>query len=421
MERSSNSKRVKLALAALLALVLLYLVWLALARIQNKPIIKIGVLHSLSGTMAASESPLVDAERLAVEQANRSGGVNGASIEMIVADCRSDAGYCALQAEKLITHDHVQALFGCWTSACREAVRAVVEKHQHLLIYPLQCEGLEQSPDIFFTGAVPNQQIIPAVMWALQNRRERFYLLGSDYVYPRTANLIAREVLHMNGGQVLAERYLPLGETNFAKVTEEIGRLKPDVIFNTLNGDSNGHFFRALHDASITAANVPVISTSIGEVELAAMGPALAAGNFAALNYFQSIDSDENKAFVAQFKKRFGRDRVLDDPMEAAYIGVRIWVNAVREAGSTDLTMIKTLLKQQTLAAPEGIVSMDSPSNHLWKTVRIGKALPDGQFDVVWQADRPMRPAPFPFYRSHADWVSLLQSGALQAEAKVRP
>lgn len=385
-----------------------------------KPGIKIGVLHSLSGTMATSETPLVDAVRLAVEEANQSGGVNGAQIEVIVSDCRSDAEYCAQQAEKLITQDKVQALFGCWTSDCRKAVKSVVEKHHHLLFYPLQYEGLEESPDIIYTGAVPNQQIIPAVLWALQNHRKRFYLIGSDYVFPHTANLIARDVLRLNGGQVLAERYLPLGGKDVAAVVGEIARLKPDVILNTLNGDSNNQFFNALRKAGITAENTPVISTSIAEVEFAAMGASLAAGNYAVWSYFQSIDSAENKAFVAQFKKRFGWDRVLDDPMEATYIGVRMWVNAVREARSTDMLKVKTLLSQQTMVAPEGIVSVDFTNNHLWKTVRIGKARANGQFDVVWQFGQPVRPAAFPFYRPRLEWAAIQKDG-IQYGAEVQP
>jgi len=385
-----------------------------------KPNIRIGVLHSLSGTMAVSEAPLVDAVRLAVEEANQSGGVNGAQIEMIVSDCRSDAEYCAQQAEKLISQDKVQALFGCWTSNCRKAVRTVVEKHHHLLFYPLQYEGLEESADIIYTGAVPNQQIVPAVMWALQNHRKRFYLIGSDYVYPHTANFIARDILRLNGGRVLAERYLPLGGKDVAAVVGEIARLKPDVILNTINGDSNNHFFNALRKAGITAENSPVISTSIAEVELATMGASLMAGDYAAWSYFQSIDSEENKAFVAQFKKRFGRDRVLDDPMEATYIGVRMWINAVREARSTDLLKVKTLLSQQTMVAPEGIVSIDFTNNHLWKTVRIGRARSDGQFDVVWQFGQPMRPAPFQFHRPRLEWAAIQKAG-FQHGAGVQP
>jgi len=386
-----------------------------------KPGIKIGVLHSLSGTMAASEAPLVDAVRMAVEEANQSGGLNGQQIEMIVADCRSDADYCARQAEQLISRDGVKALFGCWTSACRKAVKLVVEKHHHLLFYPLQYEGLEESPDIIYTGAVPNQQIIPAVMWALQNNRKRFYLLGSDYVFPHTANLIARDVLRANGGRVLAERYFPLGERDFTAVAGEIARLKPDVILNTLNGDSNNHFFSALHGAGLTAENVPVISTSIAEVELAAMGASGVAGNYAVWSYFQSIDSAGNKAFVAQFKKRFGRDRVLDDPMEASYLGVHMWVNAVREAGATDMSQVKTLLGQQSMPAPGGIVAVDFSNNHLWKTVRIGRVRADGQFDVVWQSGQPLRPAPFPFYRSRLEWAAMQQPGTRPPGGRVKP
>lgn len=385
-----------------------------------KPGIKIGVLHSLTGTMAMSEAPLVDAVRLAVEETNQSGGVNDAQIEIIVSDCRSDAEYCAQQAEKLITQDKVQALFGCWTSTCRKAVKTVVEKHHHLLFYPLQYEGLEESADIIYTGAVPNQQIIPAVMWALQNHYRRFFLIGSDYVFPRTANLIARDILRLNGGHVLAERYLPLGGKDVAAVVGEIARLKPDVIFNTINGDSNNHFFNALRRAGITPEKMPVISTSIGEVEMAAMGATLMAGNYAAWSYFQGIDSTENKAFVAQFKKRFGRDRVLDDPMEATYVGVRMWINAVREAGSTDLLKVKTLLSQQTMVAPEGVVSVDFTNNHLWKTMRIGRARADGQFDVVWQFNQPVRPAPFPFYRTRLEWAAIQKAG-IHHGAEVQP
>lgn len=374
-----------------------------------KPSIKIGVLHSLSGTMAASETPLVDAVRLAVEEANESGGLNGQTIEMIVADCRSDSAYCAQQAEKLITTDGVQALFGCWTSDCRNAVKAVVEKHQHLLFYPLQYEGLEQSPDIIYTGAAPNQQIIPMALWALQQRGKRFYLIGSDYIFPRTANLMVKDILLPNGGRLLGERYKPLGASDMTAVAKEIAALRPDFVVNTLNGDSNIHFFRALQESGISAAQVPVFSTSVSESELVAMGADLMAGHYAAWNYFQSIDSPANKTFVESFKQRFGRDRVLDDPMEASYIGVKLWMDSVLSAGSTNVILLKSILGQQSMDAPEGIVAVDFDTRHLWKTVRIGKARPDGQFDVVWQSGAPIHPSPFPFYRNHAEWRAALQ------------
>jgi urea transport system substrate-binding protein len=379
--------------AVLLLAVLIYILYG-----QAKPGIKIGVLHSLTGTMATSEAPLVDAVRLAVEEANQSGGLNGAQIEMIVADCRSDADYCAQQAEKLITQDGVQALFGCWTSACRKAVKAVVEKHHHLLFYPLQYEGLEQSPDIIYTGAVPNQQLVPMIAWALQNRGKRAYLIGSDYVFPRTANQIVKKLLLAQEGQLAAERYVPLGEKNLDALAHEIAVQRPDFIVNTLNGDSNLHFFRALQSAGIHADDIPVFSTSIAEAGLAAIGPELVAGHYAAWNYFMSIDSDGNRAFIERFRNRYGQQRMLDDPMEAAYIGVQLWVNALRSAGTQEMSTLKTVLAQQTLAAPEGIVAVDAGTRHLWKPVRIGRARADGQFDIVWQSGRSIAPAPFPFF-----------------------
>ena len=395
----------------LLAAILVAAVLLVGALLYNqygraKPGIKIGVLHSLSGTMASSEVPLVDAVRLAVEEANQSGGLNGQTVEMIVADCRSDAAYCAQQAEKLVTQDGVQALFGCWTSDCRKAVKAVVEKYHHLLFYPLQYEGLEQSPDIFYTGAAPNQQIIPMALWALQNRGKRYYLVGSNYIFPRTANRTVKDVLLAQGGQLLGERYLPLGASDMAVVVREIAAQRPDFVVNTLNGDSNLHFFRALRAAGIDAEKIPVFSTSIAEVELAAIGADLVAGHYAAWNYFQSVGSDENKAFVARFRQRFGRERVLDDPMEASYIGVKLWADSVRNAGTSDLTPVKNILAQQSMAAPQGIVAVDFNTGHLWKTVRIGRARADGQFDIVWQSDAAIHPAPFPFYRSRPEWLA---------------
>ncbi len=390
----------------LLALVLVLVLVLMLSD-RAKPGIKIGVLHSLSGTMSSSETPLVDAVRLAVEEANQSGGVNGAQIEMIVADCRSDANYCAQQAEKLITQDKVQALFGCWTSACRKAVKPVVERHHHLLFYPVQYEGLEQSPDIIYTGAAPNQQLIPMVSWALQQRGKRAYLIGSDYVFPRTANQIVKKLLLAQDGHLVAERYVALGEQQLDAIVRDIATQHPDFVLNTLNGDSNQYFFRALRQAGVRAEDIPVFSTSIAEAELAAMEPELMAGHYVAWNYFQSIPSEENRAFIERFRRRFGEERVLDDPMEAAYIGVNLWVNAVRSTRSLDMHTVKIALTQQTLAAPEGIVAVDEGTRHLWKQVRIGRARADGQFEIVWQSGHSMAPAPFPFFIPHAERAAL--------------
>lgn len=363
-----------------------------------KPTIKIGVLHSLTGTMATSEAPLVDAVRLAVEEVNQAGGVNGAQIEMVVVDCRSDAAYCALRAERLITRDGVQALFGCWTSECRKAVKTVVEKHHHLLFYPLQYEGFEQSPNILYTGAAPNQQLIPMVSWAMQQCGNRAYLIGSDYVFPRTANQIVNKLLLAKGGRAVAERYVPLGGRDMDAIARDIAARRPDFVVNTLNGDSNRYFFQALGRAGVRAEDIPVFSTSIAGAELAAIGPELVAGHYAAWNYFMAIDSDENREFIERFRSRFGRERVLDDPMEAAYVGVRLWVNALRRADTLDAATMKIALAQQTLSAPEGMVAVDAATRHLWKPVRIGKVRADGQFDIVWQSFGSVAPAPFPSF-----------------------
>lgn len=383
---------------------------------QVKPKLKIGVLHSLTGTMAISERPLVDALRLAVEEANQAGGVDGRQIEMVIADCRSDADYCAGQAEKLIAQDGVQALFGCWTSACRKAVKRVVEKHRHLLFYPVQYEGLEQSPDIIYTGAAPNQQIIPMALWALQNSGNRFYLIGSDYIFPRTANLMVKDVLLAQGGKLLGERYVPLGSGDLSVAVKEIAAQHPDFVINTLNGDSNQHFFRALRAAGISSDATPVFSTSIAEVELAAMGAELMVGHYAAWNYFQRLATPENLKFVARFKQRFGAERVVDDPMEASYIGVKLWVEAMRSVKSDDLSSVKMTLAQQTYLAPEGIVAVDHDTRHLWKAACIGRARADGQFEIVWRSGKPLQPAPFPGYRSRSEW-QIMQRGL----PRVRP
>ncbi len=387
----------------LIPVVMLVLFFLYRQHHIANPVIRIGVLHSLTGTMAGSEAPLVDAVRLAVEETNQSGGIHGAKIQMIVSDCRSDANYCAAQAEKLISQDKVDALFGCWTSACRKAVKNVVEKHHHLLFYPLQYEGFEQSRDIFYTGAVPNQQIIPMVAWAMQTRGRRAYLIGSDYIFPHVANQIIRKLLFAKSGEVAGERYVPLGSHDFDQVAKEIASVHPDFVLNTLNGDSNRHFFLALQKAGISASDIPVFSSSIAEAELSSMPPGLMTGHYAAWNYFESVKSTENRAFIENFHRRFGQQRVVDDPMEAAYIGVHLWVNAMREAGSSNISAIKGELEKQAMNAPEGIVAVDADTHHLWKMVRIGRIRPDGQFDIVWQSGRSIGPRPFPFFISRAD------------------
>ena len=408
--QKQNFDKKRLIVFISVALVLLSAALLYSQYPSAKPVIKIGILHSLSGTMAISEKPLVDALQLAVEEANAGDGISGQQIVTVVADCRSDATYCAQQAERLITEEKVSALFGCWTSSCRKAVKPVVEKHRHLLFYPVQYEGMEQSPNIIYTGAAPNQQIIPGVRWALEKLGKRVYLVGSDYVFPRMANIIIKDLLSVSGGVLAGERYLPLGASAMDALVADIVKQRPDVVLNTFNGDSNFAFFQALNKAGISAEKIPVLSFSIAEVELAAMTAPITAGHYAAWNYFQSIPSPRNQAFVSSFRKRFGPQAVLDDPMEASYVGLHLWLQAAREAGSAEPAAVQRKILRQTLNAPEGMVAIDPDTRHLWKTPRIGKVRSDGQFDIVWDAGRPLEPVPFPSYRFRDEWLQLLQS-----------
>lgn len=369
--------------------------------------IRIGVLHSLSGSMAVSESPLVDAVRLAVEEINAGGGLLGRPLELRVVDGRSDWAVFAAEAERLIVQERVSVLFACWTSACRKALKPVVERHRHLLFYPVQYEGLEQSPHILYTGAAPNQQIIPGAHWAMQRFGKRIYLVGSDYVFPHIAHRIIRDLAQIGGGQVLGERYLPLGNANMADVLAEIQVAKPDLVFNTFNGDSNAAFFAALQQAGL--ADLPLLSFSVAEGEMRAWGGASLAQHYGVWSYFQSLPNPENRRFVAAFQARFGADRVTTDPMEAAYGGVYLWAQAVREAGSAEPARVNTsALLRQSLAGPKGATVVDAATRHVWRMVRVGRVLPDGQFEQVFASSAPLRPAPWPLYRVREDWEALM-------------
>jgi urea transport system substrate-binding protein len=382
-----------------------FFVWKLEAKAQP---IKVGILHSLTGTMAISETSVRDATLLAIEEINAGGGVLGRRIEPVIADGKSDWPTFAREAERLINQEHVAVVFGCWTSASRKTVRPVFEKYDSLLFYPVQYEGLEQSPNIIYTGAAPNQQIIPAVKWSFDHLGKRFFLVGSDYVFPRTANAIIKAQVTALGGEIAGEEYLHLGSRDVAAVVQKIAAARPDVILNTINGDSNVAFFEALRRAGITPAQIPTLSFSLAEDELRRMDAHAMAGDYAAWNYFQSVDSPENRHFVQAFRARYGQDRVTDDPMEAAYFGVHLWARAVAAAGTTDVKEVRKALCNLSLAAPEGIVTIDGDTQHTWKTVRVGKIRADGQFEIVWSSQNPVRPIPYPSFRTRAEWKSFL-------------
>ena len=402
-----SGKKVTALLASLITLSCLAL-FFALGGSQTSSPIRVGILHSLTGTMAISEKAVVDSVLMAIDELNAEGGLLGRTIEPVIADARSDWPTSAREAERLITEEKVSVLFGCWTSACRKTVKPVIEKHDHLLVYPVQYEGLEKSPNIIYTGAAPNQQIIPAVDWSFKTLGKRFFLVGSDYVFPRTANAIIRDRLQVLGGEVVAESYVLLGDTDLKGVAADIARTRPDVVLNTINGDSNVALFQELQRLNLAAGDIPVLSFSIGESELQAMSRQLTAGHYAAWNYFQSIQSAENQAFVQRFKAKYGADRVINDPMEAGYFGVRLWARAVEEIETDAVREVSAAFKNQLTKAPEGPVFINARTRHTWKTVRIGRIRTDGQFDIVWSSQRPVRPVPYPKTRTIQEWERFL-------------
>ncbi|TWU26615.1 Aliphatic amidase expression-regulating protein [Novipirellula galeiformis] len=372
--------------------------------------IRVGILHSQTGTMAISESPVRDATLMAIEEINASGGILGRPIEVVSADGQSKEAIFASQAEWLIVDEQVSVVFGCWTSASRKAVRPIFERHQHLLFYPVQYEGLEQSPNIVYTGTTPNQQILPAVKWCFDNLGARsFFLVGSDYVFPRTVNTILRTQISALQGEVVGEEYMLLDSEQADAIVAKIVATKPDFILNTLNGHSNHAFFSSLRAAGIAASDIPTMSFSIAEVELLNMRYDQTQGDYAAWTYFQSIASERNTAFVKRFQDRFGSDRVTDDPIEAGYFGVYLWKQAVEDAGTDKPSAVRTKVGNQSFPAPQGIVSIDPETHHTWKTLRIGRIRGDGQFDIVWTSDYPVRPVTFPIYQSREQWEQFLE------------
>jgi urea transport system substrate-binding protein len=357
--------------------------------------IKVGVLHSLSGTMAVSEVSVKDAELLAIEEINAAGGVLGKQLEPVIEDGASDWPTFAEKAKKLIQQDKVAVTFCCWTSASRKAVLPVFEANKALAWYPVQYEGLESSPYIYYMGATTNQQIVPSVEYLLKESKTRFFLLGSDYVFPRTANKIIKAQLAASGGTTLAEEYTPLGHTDYTTIINKIKSANPDVVYNTLNGDSNVAFFKQLKDAGISPDKITTMSVSVAEEEARAIGGSVMAGHLVAWNYYQTTDTPENQKFVEAYKKKFGADRVTSDPAEAAYIGVKLWAAAANKAGSIEVAKIREATKGLELQAPEGLVKIDANNQHISKTVRIGKIRPDGLIEEIWSTGKPVNPDPY--------------------------
>ncbi|WP_422785803.1 urea ABC transporter substrate-binding protein [Rhizorhabdus argentea] len=357
--------------------------------------VKVGVLHSLSGTMAISEVTVKNSTQMAIDEINAAGGVMGKQIEAVTEDGASDPATFAQKATKLIDSDGVVTVFGGWTSSSRKAMLPVFEKTKNLLWYPVQFEGNECSPNIMYSGAQPNQQILPAYDWGKEKGFKKFFLVGSDYVFPRTANLILKKHIDSDGLTLSGEEYQPMGGTDFSGVVAKIRAAKPDVIYSTLNGDSNVAFFKQMAAAGMKSDVLPVMSFSIGEQEAQAMGPALVEGSYAGWNYFQTVDNAENKKFVDAYKAKFGADAVVTDPMVHGYIDVYIWKAAVEKAGSFDPAKVRAAaVTLDAIPTPLGTVKF-APNNSLVQTGYIGQADPKGQFKILWTSKGMIDPEPY--------------------------
>ena len=374
--------------------------------------IKVGILHSLSGTMAISETVLKDTVEMLIAKQNAEGGVLGRELEAVVVDPASNWPLFAEKARELLAKDKVDVIFGNWTSVSRKSVLPVIEELNGLLFYPVQYEGEESSQNVFYTGAAPNQQAIPAVNYLMNTIGvKRWVLAGTDYVYPRTTNKILRAFLNSKGiaDKDIEEVYTPFGHSDYQTIVANIKKFSAGgktAVVSTVNGDSNVPFYKELANQGLEATEVPVVAFSVGEEELRGIDTKPLVGHLAAWNYFQSVENPVNEKFVANWKayakakKLPNADTVVtNDPMEATYVGIHMWAQAVEKAGTTDVDKVREAMAGQEFAAPSGFtLKMDEKNHHLHKPVMIGEIQEDGQFSVVWETEGPIRAQPWSPY-----------------------
>ncbi|HKY15270.1 MAG TPA: urea ABC transporter substrate-binding protein [Microthrixaceae bacterium] len=356
--------------------------------------VKLGLLNSTSGAMAISEQTVRDSLLLAVKEINDDGGILDKQIEVVEEDGQSEPTVFAEKINKLLTQDEVAAVFGGWTSASRKAMLPVVEGANGLLFYPVQYEGLEASENIYYTGATTNQQIIPAMDFLKSKDVKTLFLAGSDYVFPRTANKIIKQYAAELGIEIVGEEYVPLDSDDWTTQVAKIAEAKPDFVFNTINGSSNVGFIKAYYEAGLGPDNSPIISVSIAEEEAPAMGEDVT-GQFAAWNYFQSVDSPVNATFIKAFQDEYGAERPTSDPMEAAYTSMYLYKGMVEKAESFCVDAVNEASDGVSFEAPEGNVTVNGENHHIAKTGLIGQINAENQFDIVWDSEAPIEPDPF--------------------------
>lgn len=374
--------------------------WRLLRQHIQPQTINVGILHSLTGDLAISERPVSDATLLAIKEINAKGGILGKQIKPLLVDGKSDENVFALQAEHLITKDKVAAIFGCWTSPSRIMVKNVVEKYNSLLFYPVQFEGIEDSHNIVYASSTPNQQIIPGVTWCLQHLGKKFFLVGSDLLIHE----IIKDIITAQGGTIVGEEYLALGNKNVGPIIQKIITAKPDVILNNIEGDPNIAFFTELRKNGITPEKIPTMSFSVSEPELRVFKTDMMTGDYATWSYFESIDTPENKSFVKKIETTYGKDHEIGDAMEAAYNSVYLWKQAIEKAQSTKTDLVISALHNQAFNAPQGIIHISEKSLQTWQFVRIGKIRSDKMFTIVWSSEKAVQPLAYPPTRTIAEW-----------------
>lgn len=373
------------------------------------PTIKIGFVNSLSGTMAISETTVNKSLHMAANEINAAGGVLGKQLKVVDQDGKSEPAVFAEKARSLIEKECVAAVFGGWTSSSRKAMLPVFEADNALLFYPLQYEGMESSSNIFYSGAAPNQQIVPALDYLKEQGHKKLFLVGSDYVFPQTANRVVNAYAEGNGMEVVGEEYTPMGSTDFTTIVNKLKSSGADAVVNTLNGDSNVAFFKEYKASGLTADQVPVISMSIAEEEISAIGLDNVKGQLTAWNYYQTLDSSENQKFVKNFKAKYGASKPTSDPMESAYTSLYLWKAMVEKAKSFDVDKVKAAADGVTFNAPEGKVTVDGENHHIYKTSYIGRIEDDLLIHTVWQSDGPI--APDPYLKTYS-WAKSLNASA---------
>ena len=373
--------------------------------------IRLGLLHSQTGPLAISEKSILDAEILAIEEINAAGGIGNRQVVYSSPDCRSDTQTFAVEARRLIEQEKVAALFGCWTSEARKAVVPVVEERGSLLFFPGNFEGIERSARVIYAGGIANQSVVPAVRWAFDSlKSRRYFVVGLEEVWSRTSAEIAKDSIKAAGAELVGESYTTTMTPNVEAMIEAIGQAKPDIVLNFLFGESNLAFYAGLRRAGMPPDKLPVLAFGFAEDESRRFPQADVVGQYAAWNYFQSVERPKNRDFVRRFRARFGENRVIGDPMIAAYNSIKFWAQSAGEVGPSDIPVLVNNLGRQSMDAPDGIVTVDGESQAVWRPFHVGRLLVNGQFEIIWSIEKPIRPVVFIGTRTPEQWRVFLDS-----------